>query len=88
MSSNHERIVKVLAREVHDDKGWLSDAQAAQLEYNESSQSILFSGEGSIDLNHLATLVEAELAKERQLKIDGYLEAKRESAEPTEGIVI
>lgn len=53
----HSAAVANLAAEVDDEHGWLSDAQYAQLEWDEDNQSISFCGEGSIDVGHLVSIV-------------------------------
>lgn len=56
----HAKAVLRLASEVDDSLGWLSDAQDAQLWWDESSQTISFCGEGSIDVSHLVSIVLGE----------------------------
>lgn len=51
------KIEAALARDVDSPHGWLSDAQNAQLEYDEFNSSIRFCGEGSIDLSHMIEIV-------------------------------
>lgn len=86
MSNIRERIVHALAQEVDDDTGWLSDAQHAQLEYDELNNSIRFCGEGSIDLGHLASLVMLEIEKPEPKRPYEELMWERDEAEAKEGI--
>lgn len=49
------RVAEVLADTVNDDDGWLSDAQNADLNLEEDS-FVEFSGYGSIDIQHIASI--------------------------------
>ena len=55
--SLREELVATLAEDVHEECGWLSDAQDAQLAYDPFNEAVQFCGEGSIDLGHLVGLV-------------------------------
>ena len=46
------RLPEILREQTHDDCGWLSDAQDAQLDATEDA--ITFCGQGSIDVHHIA----------------------------------
>lgn len=59
MTDNRERLIEALSDDVHQEDGWLSDAQTARLEWDEDNQAIRFHGEGSIDLAHLAEIAAA-----------------------------
>lgn len=52
----HERAVEALEQDVHNEDGWLSDAQYADLRVGYDG-TVEFCGEGSIDLNHLVSIV-------------------------------
>lgn len=87
MSKTHEELVAAAAADIHEEFGWLSDAQHAQLDYDASSKSIHFCGDGSIDLGHLVSLILHE-QRPRRMTSDEYKEAMRErdEAEAKEGI--
>lgn len=54
----HKEAIQALTNTVHDEDGWLSDAQEAQLYV--VGEYVFFCGEGSIDLGHLVSLVLGE----------------------------
>ena len=56
----HDEAVKALIEAAYEEDGWLSDAQYAQLEADIWSGTAPFSGEGSIDVNHLVSIVLGE----------------------------
>lgn len=56
----HERAVEALDQDIHNEYGWLSDAQHAQLRSSYDG-TVEFCGEGSIDLHHLVSIVEQAL---------------------------
>ncbi len=55
MANKMDNIVKALTADVHNEDGWLSDAQDARLEIEQDGR-VYFNGEGSIDLNHIAEI--------------------------------
>ena len=67
---SHGDIVRVLVREALDDAetGWLSDMGKFDLAWDSSNQAIGVwgGGEGSIDVSHLASIVQAIIAGEYQ----------------------
>lgn len=58
-----EKMVEALEQEVHSDEGWLSDAQNAQLRVT-YDQNVEFLGGGSIDLNHIVSIVMRVVSEE------------------------
>ena len=69
MNTLRQAAVEALEQEVHSDTGWLSDAQDAQLRVSYDS-AVEFCGEGSIDLNHIVSIVlgvlEGEIRKAKK----------------------
>lgn len=63
--NTHEKAVEALEQEVHSDTGWLSNAQDAQLRVTYYSE-VDFCGEGSIDLNHIVSIVLLAIAEEEE----------------------
>ena len=59
MTDKQERLIEALSDDIHQEDGWLSDAQNARLEWDEDNQAVLFHGEGSIDLAHIAEIAAA-----------------------------
>lgn len=59
---SHEDVIEILRAEALDDRevGWLSDMGTYRLEYNEDNWAIEV-GNGSIDLSHLASIVQGIL---------------------------
>lgn len=53
---DRNKIIGEIILGVHDEHGWLSDAQDAQLEVDEWG-TVFFCGEGSIDVRHLVEIV-------------------------------
>ena len=56
---DRKRAIQELADDVHAEDGWLSDAQYAQLEWDASMLAVRFCGEGSIDVDHMVSIVQA-----------------------------
>lgn len=67
-NEEHEMVVDRLVSEALDDQptGWMSDAYEGDLEYDERDQRILFLGEGSIDISHLASIVQSLMQAARE----------------------
>lgn len=65
---SHSDIVRILVREALDDveTGWLSDMGQFDLAWDSSNQAIevLGGGEGSIDVSHLVSIVQALITGE------------------------
>lgn len=55
MANKMDKIAKALIADVHNEDGWLSDAQEARLEV-QADGSVYFHGEGTIDINHIAEI--------------------------------
>lgn len=62
MNLSHEQIIEILRAEALDDRdtGWLSDMNAYPLEYEDGDWAIS-TGNGSIDLSHLASIFQGIL---------------------------
>ena len=56
MSDVEKIIAEALTADVHNEDGWLSSAQSADLHVG-SGDEVFFCGEGSIDVSHVAGLV-------------------------------
>jgi len=54
--TKHDEFMAALIADVHEEDGWLSDAQNAQLDTTWSGDAVSFCGEGSIDLSHVASI--------------------------------
>lgn len=59
----HDRALAALMEQVHDTEGWLSDAQYANLAILD--ESVVFCGEGSIDVSHMVSIVLHEAGVDR-----------------------
>lgn len=57
-------VIKTLVDEALEDPetGWLSDLGGFDLEYDERNASIVLEGWGSIDIGHLAGIVESMIS--------------------------
>lgn len=60
MSKNldFDTIKKALQKEALDENGFLSDLHSNGLEYDDEASGIYIQGDGYLDLDHLAELVE------------------------------
>lgn len=57
-TSKREELIRALAADVHDEYGWLSDAQTARLQWDATTQAVHFHGEGSLDVGHIVAIAE------------------------------
>ena len=57
--SQQQAVVNALISDVHQEDGWLSDAQDARLRIEEGSR-VHFCGEGSIDVSHIAEIAHVD----------------------------
>lgn len=62
----HDKVLEALEQDVHSEDGWMSDAQEANLRVSYDGM-VEFCGEGSIDLNHMISIVLSVVGEENNV---------------------